>query len=102
MRKNLRRKKVELLPLNDLRTDEIGDLFGHTLSAEQILSLYPCDTGIFKKEDYNSPDLTITYDIHTAYDLRSKDVPFIVWGKEYKNNHRAFVFCKPRPKAAMF
>lgn len=93
---------MKLLPLNDLRTDEIEDLFGHTLSAEQILSLYPCDTGTFKKEDYDKPDLTITYDIHTAYSLRIKNAPFVVWGKEYKNNHRAFVFCKPRSKAAMF
>ena len=90
------------LPLDDLKTDEIEDLFGHTLSAEQILSLYPCDTGTFKREDYNSPDLTITYDVHTAYNFRIKNVPFVVWGKEYKNNHKAFVFCKPRPKAVMF
>ena len=75
---------MKLLPLNDLRTDKIEGLFGHTLSAEQILSLYPCDTGIFKKEDYNSPDLTITYDIHTAYNLRSKDVPFVVWEKSIR------------------
>lgn len=102
MRKNLRRKKVKLLPLNNSRTDEIADLFGHTLSEEEILSLYQCDTGTFEKEDYNSPDLTITYDIHTAYNLRTKNVPFVVWGKEYKNNHKAFVFCKPRPKAIMF
>lgn len=102
MRKNLRRRKVKLLPLNDLRSNEIDDLFGHTLSAEQILSLYPCDTGTFRKEDYDKLDLTITYDIHTAYNLRIKNVPFVVWGKEYKNNHRAFVFCKPRPKATMF
>ena len=90
------------MPLDDLRSNEIDDLFGHTLSAEQILSLYPCDTGTFRKEDYDKPDLTITYDIHTAYNLRIKNIPFIVWGKEYKNSHRAFVFCKPRPKAAMF
>lgn len=102
MRKNLRRKRVKPLPLNDIRADEIADLFGHTLSEKQILSLYPCDTGTFRKEDYNSPDLTITYDIHTAYSLRIKNVPFVVWGKEYKNNHRAFVFCKPRPKATVF
>jgi len=88
--------------LNDLKTDELDDLFGHTLSAEQILSLYPCDTGTFKKEDYDNPNFTITYDIHTAYNLRIKNVPFVVWGKEYKNNHRAFVFCKPRPKANLF
>ncbi len=93
---------MKLLPLNNSRTDEIADLFGHTLSEEEILTLYPYDTGAFEKEDYNSPDLTITYDIHTAYNLRSKNVPFVVWGKEYKNNYRAFVFCKPRPKAAMF
>ena len=93
---------MKLLPLNNSRTDEIADLFGHTLSEEEILTLYPCDTGTFEKEDYNNPDLTITYDIHTAYNLRSKDVPFVVWGKEYKNNNRAFVFCKPRPKAVMF
>lgn len=93
---------MKLLPLNNSRTDEIADLFGHTLSEEEILKLYPCDTGTFEKEDYNNPDLTITYDIHTAYNLRSKDVPFVVWGKEYKNNHRAFVFCKSRPKAVMF
>lgn len=102
MRKNLRRKKVKLLPLNDIGSNEITDLFSHTLSEEEILTLYPCDTGTFEKEDYNSPELIITYDIHTAYNLRIKNVPFIVWGKEYKNNHRAFVFCKPRPKAAMF
>ena len=102
MRKNLRGKRVGLLPLDGIRADEIGDLFGHALSEENILSLYPCDIGTFEKEDYNSPDLTITYDIHTAYNLRSKDVPFVVWGKEYKNNNRAFVFCKPRPKAVMF
>lgn len=90
------------LPLNDLKSNEIDDLFGHTLSEEEILSLYPCDTGTFEKEDYSSPELTITYDIHTAYNLRTKNVPFVVWGKEYKNNHKAFVFCKPRPKAIMF
>ena len=90
------------LPLDDLKTDEIEDLFGHALSAEQILSLYPCDIGTFKKEDYDKPDLTITYNVHTAYNLRIRNVPFVVWGKEYKNNHRAFVFCKPRPKATMF
>lgn len=93
---------MKLLPLNNSRTDEIADLFGHTLSEEEILTLYPCDTGTFEKEDYNSPDLTITYDVHTAYDLRNKNVPFVVWGKEYKNNHKAFVFGKPRPKAVMF
>ena len=93
---------MKLFPLNDLRTNEIADLFGHTLSEEEILTLYPCDAGIFEKEDYNSPELTITYDIHTAYNLRIKNVPFVVWGKEYKNNHKAFVFCKPRPKAVMF
>lgn len=102
VRKNPRQKKVKPLPLNNLRTDEIEDLFSHTLSAEQILSLYPCDTGIFRKEDYDKPNLTITYDIHTAYNLRIKNIPFAVWGREYKNNHRAFVFCKPRPKVAMF
>lgn len=93
---------MKRLPLNKLRPDEVEDLFGHTLSEEQILSLYPCDTGTFRKEDYDSMDLMITYDIHTAYCLRTKSVPFVVWGKEYKNNHRAFVFCKPRPEAIMF
>lgn len=91
-----------LLPLDDLKADEIGNLFGHTLSEEKILSLYPCDTGAFKKEDYDKARLIITYDAHTAYSLRVKNVPFVVWGKEYKNKHRAFVFCKPRPKAAVF
>lgn len=93
---------MKLLPLNDLRSNEIADLFGHILSEEEILTLYPCDTGIFKREDYDKPELTITYDVHTAYDLRNKNVPFVVWGKEYKNNNKAFVFCKPRPKAVMF
>ena len=93
---------MKLFLLNDLRTNEIADLFGHTLSEEEILTLYPCDTGTFEKEDYNSPELTITYDIHTAYNLRIKNVPFVVWGKEYNNNHKAFVFCKPRPKVVMF
>lgn len=90
------------MPLNDLKSNEIDDLFGHTLSEEEILTLYPCDTGTFEKENYSSPELTITYDVHTAYDLRNKNVPFVVWGKEYKNNHKAFVFCKPRPKAVVF
>lgn len=102
MKKNLKRKRVSLLPLDSLRADEIGDLFGHTLLAEQILSLYPCDTGTFKKEDYDKTGLTITYDAHTAYSLRIKNVPFIVWGKEYKNKHKAFVFRKAKPKDAMF
>lgn len=90
MKGNFKKKRVQLL--DDLKTDEIGDLFGYTLSAEEILSLYPCNTGTFEKEDYNNRDLTITYDIHTAYDLRIKNVPFVVWGKEYKSNHKAFVF----------
>lgn len=72
---------MKLLPLNDLRTNEIADLFGHTLSEEEILTLYPCDTGAFVKEDYNSPELTITYDTHTAYNLRIKNVPFCCVGK---------------------
>ena len=93
---------MKLLSLNNLKTDEIEDLFSHTLTEEQILSLYPCDTGAFKKEDYDGPDLTITYDIHAAYNLRIKNVPIVVWGKEYKYNHRAWVFCKPRPKAVLF
>ena len=91
------------MPLNNLQnSDEIYDLFGHRYSEEEILSLYPCDTGIFHKEDYNSPDMTITYDVHTAYNLRMKNVPVVVWGKEYKNSYRAFVFRKPRPKATLF
>ena len=91
------------MPLNNLQnSDEIYDLFGHRYSEEEILSLYPCDTGAFHKEDYNTPDMTITYDVHTAYNLRMKNVPVVVWGKEYKNNHRAFVFCKSRPKATLF
>ena len=91
------------LPLNNLQnSDEIYDLYGHRYSEEEILSLYPCDTGTFNKEVYDKPGMTITYDIHTAYDLRMKKVPFVVWGKEYKNNHRAFVFCKSRPKATLF
>lgn len=90
------------LSLNNLRADEVYDLYGHRYSEEEILSLYPCDTGTFQKEDYENPEFTITYDIHTAYNLRMKKVSFIVWGKEYKNNHRTFVFCKPRPKAASF
>lgn len=93
---------MSLLPLNELKADEIGDLFGHTLSEEKILSLYPCDTGAFKMEDYDEAGLTITYDVHTAYSLRVKNVPFVVWGKEYKNKHRAFVFRKPRPEDAIF
>lgn len=72
------------MPLNNLKTDEIEVLFGHTLSADQILSLYPCDTGTFKKEDYDKPNLTITYDIHTAYNLRIKNVPFVVWEKSIR------------------
>lgn len=88
--------------MDDLKTDEMEDLFGHTLSAEEILSLYSCDIGTFKKEDYDKPDLTITYDVQTAYNLRIKNDSFVVWGKEYKNDHKAFVFCKPRPKAVMF
>lgn len=90
------------MPQNNSGTDEIEDLFGHTLSEEEILSLYPCDTGTFKLEDYNRSDLTVTYDVHTAYSLRIRKIPFVVWGKEYKNNHRAFVFCRQRAKAAMF
>lgn len=90
------------LPLNNLHTDEICDLYGHRYSEEEILSLYPCDTGTFHKEDYDTPDMTITYDVHTAYSLRKKNVPFVVWGKEYKNNYRAFVFKKTRPKAILF
>ena len=91
------------MPLNNLQnSDEIYDLFGHRYSEEEILSLYPCDTGAFHKEDYNSPDMTITYDVHTAYNLRMKNVPVVVWGKEYKNSYRAFVFRKPRPKATLF
>jgi hypothetical protein len=90
------------LSQNNLKADEIDDLFGHRLSDDQILSLYPCDIGIFHKEDYNKSELTITYDTHTAYELRKRNVPFVVWGKEYKNNLRAFVFCKPRPRAALF
>ena len=91
------------MPLNNLQnSDEIYDLFGHRYSEEEILSLYPCDTGAFHKKDYNSPDMTITYDVHTAYNLRMKNVPVVVWGKEYKNSYRAFVFRKPRPKATLF
>ena len=91
------------MPLNNLQNrDEIYDLFGHRYSEEEILSLYPCDTGAFHKEDYNSPDMTITYDVYTAYNLRMKNVPVVVWGKEYKNSYRAFVFRKPRPKATLF
>ena len=91
------------MQLNNLQnSDEIYDLFGHRYSEEEILSLYPCDTGAFHKEDYNSPDMTITYDVHTAYNLRMKNVPVVVWGKEYKNSYRAFVFRKPRPKATLF
>lgn len=91
------------MPLNNLQnSDEIYDLFGHRYSEEEILSLYPCDIGTFNKENYDKPGMTITYDIHTAYNLRMKKVPFVVWGKEYKNNHRAFVFRKPRPKATLF
>ena len=78
------------MPLNNLQnSDEIYDLFGHRYSEEEILSLYPCDTGTFNKEVYDKPGMTITYDIHTAYDLRM-------------NNHRAFVFCKSRPKVTLF
>lgn len=87
---------------SNLKVDEIDDLFGHRLSEDQILSLYPCDTGVFHKEDYDKPEWTITYDVHTAYSLRIKNIPVIVWGKEYKNNHRAFVFCKPRLEVTMF
>ena len=90
------------MPLNNLNSDETYDLFGHKFSEEEILSLYPCDNGTFDKEDYDKPELTITYDVHTAYNLRIKKVPFVVWGKEYKNNRRAFVFSRPRPKAALF
>lgn len=93
---------MKLLPLNNLNSDETYDLFGHKFLEEEILSLYPCDTGTFNKKEYDKPELTITYDVHTAYNLRIKNVPFVVWGKEYKNNYRAFVFCKPRPKAALF
>lgn len=92
---------MKLLPLNKLQPDEICDLYGHTYSEEEILSLYPCDKGVFHKEDYDTPDMTITYDVHTAYNLRMKNIPFVVWGKEYKS-YRAFVFRKPRPKATLF
>lgn len=66
---------LNLLPLNEVRIGEIEDLFGCTLSAKQILSLYSCDTGTFKKEDY---------DIHRAYNLQIENVPFIVWGKSIR------------------
>lgn len=89
------------MPLSNLNGDETYDLYGHRLSEEDILSLYPCDKGTFNKGDYDNPELTITYDVHTAYNLRKNKVPFVVWGKNYKN-HRAFVFCKPRPKAVLF
>lgn len=90
------------MPQNNLKADEIDDLFGHKLSDDQIMSLYPFEEGIFYIEDYSKSELTITYDIHTAYNLRKRNIPFVVWGKEYQNSLRAFVFYKPRPKATIF
>lgn len=87
---------------NNLKVNEIDDLFGHRLSDNQIMSLYPFEEGMFHKEDYNKPEFIITYDIHTAYNLRERNIPFVIWEKEYKNNLRAFVFCKSRPKATIF
>lgn len=88
--------------VSNLRPDEIKDLYCTDLSETEILSSYPCDKGTFKKSDYDSPELTITFDTHTAYYLRMKKVPVVVWGKKYKNNHRAYVFAKARPQALAF
>lgn len=89
------------MPLNNLNREEIYDLYGHGISEEEVMSLYPCDKGVFQLEKYNTPDYTVTYDPHTAYCLRQKNIPLVVWGKQYKN-HRAFVFRKARPKAVLF
>nr|UVM94598.1 MAG: hypothetical protein [Bacteriophage sp.]UVX80445.1 MAG: hypothetical protein [Bacteriophage sp.] len=80
---------------DNLTQEEIQDRYGHGLSEDKIVSLYPYEKGELNIEEYSGQDYMTTYDPLTAYALRQK-YPVIAWGK-IKKNHRAFVFRKRKP-----
>lgn len=82
--------------MNDnLTQEDIQCRYGHGLSEEKIMSLYPYEGGELNTEEYSGQEYTVTYDPLTAYALRER-YPVIAWGK-IRKNHRAFVFRKSRP-----
>lgn len=80
---------------SNLTEEEIQDRYGHGLSEDKIVSLYPYEKGELNIEEYSGQDYMTTYDPLTAYALRQK-YHVIAWGK-IKKNHRAFVFRKRKP-----
>lgn len=81
-----------------MERNETMYLYGHRENEKEIRIKYPYETGTFLKEKY--ADKYTTYDVHTAYNLRKRDVPVLIWGKKIKNeNRRAFVFDRNKPKA---
>lgn len=90
------------MPLRDnLKLDEIRDLYGHSFTKNKIKTVYPYDDRVFCKEKYKDKKYTVTYDPYAAMTMRRNHIPVIVWGQKYKN-HRAFVFQKERPRAIQF
>lgn len=91
-----------MLLTSNLTVEEVHDYYGHEFLETDIRSLYPYDDRNFQKGNYDSKDYTITYDPLTAMSLRMKNVPIVIWGQKYKNNHRAFVFRRTRVKETIF
>lgn len=85
---------------SNLTQEDIQDRYGHGLSEEKIMSLYPYEPGEVAKNEY-SGEYMVTYDPLTAYALRQR-YPVLIWGKKYKKDRRVFMFKKPRPKMLEF
>ena len=55
------------MPLRDnLKLDEIRDLYGHSFTKNEIKTIYPYDDRVFCKENYRDKKYTVTYDPYAA------------------------------------
>lgn len=96
----IKMKVSDIVPLDNTFH---ADFYLHKCTKIEILKKYPLESGIFDKKDYQDKKFTLTYDVHTAYDLRTRNIPVLVWGKKERTNHQnGFVFLKNKPKKIMF
>lgn len=86
---------------NYFDADEILYTYGHSYSEAEIKGIYPYSGTEIKKQHYVGGSYRITYDCHTAYQLRKKNVPVVAWGAKDRGRD-IFVFRTNKPKGLKF
>lgn len=77
-----------------MRKIERRMIYGHTVSKKRIEEKYPFEEVEIDCSVVKRFKGTVTFDIHLAYELRSKGFNVVHWGAIYRQKH-VFLIDKP-------